>query len=210
MAQSSFYDTGHKGDCVSVLICNSVQNSYNFRMGKIITLIFIILLAAASATGYFYLNDKIQGGEKKIAEGQKQIKDGEQMLKAGKAKLAAGKQRLSKGKQQYHAASSIPFDQLSQALPEGTVLFQVAKSKVAEGGKQIASGEKQVAAGEKKIRAGEARLKEGKQQLSAGVAKLEQAKQYRFMCGIAALFFTFLTLLLIISWRRSFFKSSAH
>ena len=86
---------------------------------KIFTLIFLILATAASATGYFYIDQKIRMGEKKITAGEKQIAQGEKMLRAGRARLAAGKQELAAGKKKYQTAQAIP---LSAAAPSSSVI----------------------------------------------------------------------------------------
>ncbi|EKD77761.1 MAG: hypothetical protein ACD_42C00190G0001 [uncultured bacterium] len=199
-------------------------------MIKRLTLLLLMLLAMGSFSGYLYLNNQIEIGEAKIAEGQKSIGAGEKALSAGKQRLRAGKQKLQAGKQQlqigkqklaagkkqYQIVRAIPLGAVSNLLPEATPLTGIVEHKIREGGKQIAHGEKQVAygekqvahgekqiaAGEQKIRAGELRLKSGKIAIAQGIAKLEEAKKIRDALAISAAFFTFLTIVLAIFWRR--------
>lgn len=183
-------------------------------MGKLFALLFFILMSAASAVGYFYLNEKIKIGEQQLAAGAKRIAEGEKTLSAGKAKLAAGKAKLAAGKRQlvqgkqtYHQVKNIPFDTISQAFPKGKILFDLAQQKVAEGGQKIAVGEqrvatgvKQVAAGEQKIRAGEEKLRAGKVAFSTGQEQLNKARQIRFTCAASAIFFAALFFIFGLVW----------
>lgn len=183
-------------------------------MGKLFALLFFILMSAASAVGYFYLNEKIKIGEQQLAEGARKISEGEQTLSAGKAKLAAGKaklaagkRQLTQGKQTYHQVKNIPFDTISQAFPKGKILFDLAQQKVAEGGQKIATGEQQVAAGakqvtagEQKIRAGEEKLRAGKIAFAKGQTQLNKAKQIRFVCAASAIFFSALFFVFGLVW----------
>jgi len=171
-------------------------------MLKWLTILFLMILAGASATSFFLLNEKINIGQQKLAEGHKQIEQGEKMLKVGKARLAAGKKQLSHGKKQYRQASAIPFSELGQILPKGKIVFDHLQQRVNEGGEKIAAGEKQVATGEKKVREGEARLKAGKLQLAQGKMQLAEAKRIRDACGYSAIFLMILSIMLVFCWRR--------
>ena len=60
-------------------------------MGKLLALLFIILLAFASVTGYLSLTEKIIVWERQIADGQRELEKGQLALEKGKAKLEVGK-----------------------------------------------------------------------------------------------------------------------
>ena len=63
-------------------------------MGKVLALLFMILLAIASVAGYLVLTEIVIAGEKQLASGQKRLEKGQPALKEGQAKLAGGKRAL--------------------------------------------------------------------------------------------------------------------
>ena len=73
-------------------------------MGKVLTLLIMILLAIASLAGYLFLAKIISDGEIRIAEGQRQLEKGQSAMEEGKVELLAGKRDLSEGKEEYTQA----------------------------------------------------------------------------------------------------------
>ncbi|MFA6901815.1 MAG: hypothetical protein WC236_01900 [Gallionellaceae bacterium] len=165
-------------------------------MGKIITLLLIILFAVASAGGYLYLSDKISAGDKQIAAGQIQLDKGQLALDEGKLKLEAGKQELLEGKQEYAQAEDNFFLVLADKLLQGGKGFEDAREQIADGESQIAAGENKVSDGEKRIDAGELKLERGLKQI-------QLAKNISLGLAISAVFFTILAAVLGFSWRRT-------
>ncbi|MFH1995098.1 MAG: hypothetical protein ABIJ24_05355 [Nitrospinota bacterium] len=172
-------------------------------MGKILTLLFIILLAFASVDGYLFLSEKISAGERQIADGQRQLEEGRAALKEGKAKLEDGKQELSGGKKKYEQAKGKPLLVLADRVLKGGKGFKEAEGKIAEGDKKVAEGEGRVYTGEKQIAAGELKLR-------IGMEKLRVAKVARFACALATAFFTLLSIVLGFRWRRSLARIFMH
>jgi len=165
-------------------------------MGKVLVLLFVILLALASVAGYLFLTEKITVGERQIADGQRQLEKGQPKLEAGKAKLEAGKRELSDGKKEYKQAEDSLFLVLADKLLKGGKGFEDARKRIAEGDKQVAKGEGMVDDGEK-------RLDAGKLKLLRGTEQLRLAKAARVACALGAAFFASLSIVLGFCWRRS-------
>lgn len=171
-------------------------------MGKVITLLLLLLLAIASIGGYLYLTVKITAGNLKIEAGQKQLDEGEQLLARGKAKLASGKQRLDNAKRAYHGLNVIPFVGLAKKLPvTGQIFDEVAGNKISEGNKLIAQGNA-------KVKNGESQLAEGKQELQEGKQRLRHAEHIRDACAAGSVFFPLVFFILSFIWRKSVRKLS--
>jgi len=169
-------------------------------MGKLISLLLIILLSLASMAGYLYLNEVIIAGDKQIEAGQILLKQGRLELDAGKIKLEAGKHELQEGKQEYEQAEDNFFLVLADKLLQGGRGFEGARE-------QIAGGESQISAGEDKISAGEKRIDAGALKLQRGMEQLQLAKKVRLACAISAIFFTILSIVLGFYWRRSLLRT---
>jgi hypothetical protein len=148
-------------------------------------LAFLIVMALGTASGFFYLSEKVAAGRLKIAAGQKQLEDGEKMLAQGKAKLADGQGSLSSAKGVYHDIKSVPLMGIVSKLPVSGTLFSIAHSKIDEGNQLVSKGQGKIAAGEKQ-------LSEGKLDLKNGEKKLKHANDIRITCGIATVIFTIL------------------
>lgn len=164
-------------------------------MGKTIALLRVILLTLASFAGYLFLTKEINAG-KKIDDGIVQLEKGQRELVEGKAELKAGEQELAAGKKEYEEAED------NNLLVLMDNWFNSGKG-FAEGREQIAEGDRQVAAGENKISEGEKRLDAGELKLDKGLEKLKLARTVRQACGIAAVFFGVLSIVLGFRWRRS-------
>lgn len=174
-------------------------------MKKILTLVFVLLLAAGSAAGYQIINAKIIDGEARVAAGKKLIAAGEKKLASGKARLKSGEKRLAKGKKlqkNIKTVTKLPLvpDAINNLVVPTKMLNKTIDDKIADGDRQVAAGKKKIAAGEK-------RLKAGKSQLKMGIEKLRKAKIVRDSLGIAAIALTALFILLTLYWRRSLFAS---
>jgi uncharacterized phage infection (PIP) family protein YhgE len=165
-------------------------------MGKVLALLFVILLALASVAGYLFLTQKITAGERQIADGQRQLEKGQPKLEEGKAKLEAGKRELSEGKKEYKQAEDSLFLVLADKLLKGGKGFEDARKQIAEGDKQVAKGEGMVDAGERRLDAGELEMGRGREQLRL-------AKGARVACALGAAFFASLSVVLGFRWRRS-------
>ncbi len=165
-------------------------------MAKMLTLLFTILLALLSLTGYLFLTEAITAGGQKIASGQSQLENGEQMLEEGKAKLASGKRKLSHATQVYNQVNNIPFMSIAHRLPVSGMIFKDATKQISKGGVLVAKGEANV-------KIGEERLQAGKLKLSRGQERLSQANRIRIFCAFAAIFFAALSMVLGFYWRRS-------
>lgn len=172
-------------------------------MGKVIALLLLMLSAVASMAGYLYLSEKINAGDKQIAEGLIQLKKGQLELQLGKEKLAAGKQELLQGKQEYEQTEGNFFLVFADKLLQRGKGFETARE-------QIADGESQIAKGESKINVGAKRLDAGELQLHRGMEQLRLARSGRIACAICAIFFTSLSIILAILWRRSLFRIFKH
>jgi hypothetical protein len=171
--------------------------------GKVLALLLIILLALASLGGHLFLTNKIGAGERQIAEGQRQLKKGQLMLKSGKAKLKAGREELSQGKKQYEQSKSNVILVLADKVLKNGKGFKQARMRITE-------GERQIAKGERMIYFAEMQLAEGKLELRRGKEHLRLAKGVCFSCVVGAVFFSFLSLLLGFSWRRSLAQIFLH
>jgi uncharacterized phage infection (PIP) family protein YhgE len=169
-------------------------------MGKVIALLFTILLAIASLVGYLVLNEKINAGERFIAEGQNNIEQQRPSFEAGKVDLADGKQKLSAGKKEYEEAHDNPF------LVWADKWFNGGKG-FAEGRKKIAEGEEKVAQGQDKVDVGKKQLDTGTLKVHQGMEKLKMAKEVRDACALGTVIFTLLSIVLGFFWRRSVAKT---
>lgn len=165
-------------------------------MGKVLTLLLLMLLALASVAGYLVLTEKITAGERQLAEGQRQFEKGQVALKKGKAKLAAGKRELSEGKQEYEQAKDNLFLVLADKLLKGGQGFKGARERITEGEKQVAQGGEKVNVGERRVDTGELKLRRGREQLRL-------AKGARIACTLGAVFFASLALGLGFWWRKA-------
>jgi predicted nucleic acid-binding Zn-ribbon protein len=172
-------------------------------MVKLLTLLLIILLAITSAAGYIFLTDKIISGERKISGGQSLLDKGQLELDAGKARLEAGKQELAEGKKEYEKAHDNKFMVFFDNLLNSGKGFE-------EGRDQIAEGDKKVAKGEEKINVGEERLDTGKLDMEEGEDQLRLGKDVRAACGLGAVFFGILSIVLGFLWRRSLARIFKH
>jgi hypothetical protein len=172
-------------------------------MGKMITLLLVILLALASVPGYLFLAGKITAGEKLIADGQRQLEKGRLALAQGKVKLEAGKLELSEGKKEYEQAEDNFFLVLADKLLQGGKGFEKAREQIAEGDDQVAKGEGEVKVGEKQVVAGE-------QELRLGLQQMRLAKGALLACALGAVFFTSLAIVLGFRWRRSLARIFKH
>ncbi len=172
-------------------------------MGKVLTLLFMILLALASVAGYLLLTEKIIAGERQIAEGQRRLEKAKPALEKGKAKLEAGKRELSQGKKDYQEAEESLFLVLADKLLKSGKGFEDARERVAKGEKQTAKGEDKVNVGESRLDAGELELRQGKE-------KLDLAKGARVACALGAAFFATLSIVFGFCWRRSLARIFMH
>ena len=169
-------------------------------MLKKIFLTICILLTLISFGGYFFIDYKIQEGEKLLAAGQQEYNAGAKKLATGKRELAQGKRTLSTAKTVYSGATLGPVGDMVRDVPGAGFLFSTTGHKIKEGDRAVASGEKQVKAGEAKLAAGKVALAEGRQ-------KLAMAIQARTGCLYAGIFFACLSALLLVFVVRK--KSSA-
>jgi uncharacterized phage infection (PIP) family protein YhgE len=168
-------------------------------MGKLLSLLIIFLITLGSTTGYLFLSEQIIEGTKKIAAGEKQIQQGELALARGKARLSNGEEQLSNAKSGYHEMKTASYA-LIAAAPVTAVIALAGNNMV---GSKIAAGNQQVAAGKNKVKAGEEKLSEGKQEITRGITRLDQANKARIACGIGAIFFAALLIVLACRWRKS-------
>ena len=167
---------------------------------RMFTLFFCILVSVASLTAYFYIDHKINAGQKLLTEGQKQYDEGQKKLAAGKEKLSAGKKKLSTAKGVYN--STLGLLHVVKVVPVAGPAANDAEKQVDVGGKMIADGDRQVAEGEMKVKAGEAALAAGKEQLANGRTRLDQAKSIRLGCLISTFLFGFLAIFIAVYFRR--------
>jgi hypothetical protein len=179
------------------------QDTEGNIMGKVLALLFMILLALASVAGYLFLTEIIIAGERQIADGQIRLEKGRPALEEGKAKLVAGKRMLSEGKKDYEQAKDNLFMVLVDKLLKGGKGFKEARERIAEGEKQVAAGEDKVNVGESRLDAGELELRRGREQLGL-------AKGARVACALGAAFFASLSIVLGICWRRSLARIFTH
>lgn len=179
-------------------------------MGKILALLFIMLITGTSVYTYLYLNQKIVVGERKLNAGQTAYQRGQQALQAGRAKYAAGQRELARGKQKYNnaRAMTLPMQALSAFVPETQMLVGHVQNQIAVGGQKIRSGERQLAGGAKQIQAGQQKLAAGRAQLESGKKELTKAKETRRGIGMVTLVFLLLSVLLIFSWKNTLENAS--
>ncbi len=172
-------------------------------MRKKLALLSLLLFSLGLLSGYLYLTEKVIDGDVKIAEGKKQIEEGKQLLADGKERLASGKRRLSRARRTNGVVNSffqsIPLISIAKKLPVSGDVLNIANKKIAEGSQKIA-------AGENKIKSGEKQLAEGKLELERGQKRLYQVNIIRIICGIGALIFSIVFLVLLFYWRRSLLK----
>lgn len=165
-------------------------------MVKVIALLFVVLLALASAAGYLFLAEKIDAGEILLVDGQRDIDKGQLDLDAGKARLEAGKRELAEGKKKYAKAENNLFLVIADKLFKGGRGFKEAKEKIAEGDRQVARGEVKVKDGEKRLDAGELKMRQGEERLKLAVSA-------RVAFAVGAVFFAFISIVMGFFWRRS-------
>jgi hypothetical protein len=130
-------------------------------MGRVLTLLIIVLLALVSVAGYLLLTGEIRSGEKQMADGQRRLEQGQDTLEEGKVKLAVGKQELADGKKEYEQANDSMFLVLLDKLLNAGKGFKDARTRLAKGDQQVAKGAAKVDAGEDLLAAGELRLFRG-------------------------------------------------
>jgi len=171
-------------------------------MGRILIIILMFLLALGSLSGYLILNRLIIEGSLKIAAGEVQIAQGQQKLASGKARLANGEKQLQSGKKVSGQLSDSTMVAAVTVFPLAIAAYagrHVVNSKLAE-------GDKEVAAGKQKVQAGEEQLANGKNELQRGIARLNEAKLIRILCGLGAIVFTLLGLSMVHRWRKTLFS----
>jgi hypothetical protein len=183
--------------------CPNPQYPEGSIMVKVFVLLLSLLLASASAGGYFYIDEKIIAGEGKVAEGQKEFDEGLPALEKGKAKLEAGKLELAEGKAEYEKAHDNAFMVFMDNVFNSGEGFSEGRKQIAEGDKQVAQGEAKIIAGEKRLAAGELKLDRGKEQL-------DMARVALLACALSTVFFGVLSLALAILWRKSLVKTYKH
>jgi hypothetical protein len=172
-------------------------------MGKLLILVFTILLALASVAGYLFFTKLIIVGERQIAEGQTKLEKGRSAIAEGKAELETGERELSKGKEEYEQAKGNLFLVLTDKLLKGGKGFKEGRERIAEGDKQVAKGQREVDVGERRLDAGELELSRGREQLRL-------AKGARVACVIGGAFFTALSIVLGFFWRRTLARFFMH
>jgi hypothetical protein len=172
-------------------------------MKKILTLLFVFLLALGCMAGYIYLNNQIAAGSLKVAAGQKELEEGEHKLSKGKAELSAGEQKLSLVKSGYKGVKSSSLLWIT-ALPVAGEVFAVASNKLVSN--KIAQENQLVSRGKNKVKDGEEQLHIGKLELHHGIELLDLAKVLRFICVIGVISFSFLLIILGFYWRCSLCK----
>jgi uncharacterized phage infection (PIP) family protein YhgE len=172
-------------------------------MGKVLTLLIMILLALASVAGYVLLTGEIRSGEEQMADGQGRLEQGQATLEEGKVELMAGKQKLADGKKEYDQAHDSLFLVLVDKLLNAGKGFKDARKRITKGNQQIAKGEANVEAGEDRVAAGELRLSQGSERLML-------AKGVRVACAVAAVCLAVLSVVFGFRWRRSLARIFVH
>lgn len=172
-------------------------------MVKLLVLLFMVFLSLLSLGGYLFLSEKIIAGQKKIANGQKLINQGQITFDEGKAELEAGKLESSDGKKEYEKAEDNLLLVFADKLFNGGRGYKAGRVRIAQGDKQIALGVDSVYDGEKRLNA-------GKRELLQGIEQVELAKGARIACGLGVAFFTLVTVMLGICWRRSLARIILH
>jgi len=171
---------------------------------RILVLLILSILAVASLSAFLVLNKQIITGSLKIASGKIQIAAGEKKLALGKARLTRGEQELRSGKS-FGEMSTTPALAAAAVFP---AILAVTVAGNAAVNNKLAQGDKEVAEGRKKVRAGEQQLASGKLELERGVRHLNRAKWIRNACGVGAIFFAGLALVLCFYWRYGFFRKT--
>jgi hypothetical protein len=162
--------------------------------GRACARLLLILLAIASAGGYWFLGVKIEDGERQYADGQRQLADSIPALAAGKDKLEAGQQRLSEGKDDYRKARRNRLLVWADKLFKGGRGFETASARIAQ-------AEQQIADGEERIRAGERRAADGQHLLRRGSQRLRMAGVARVTCAAGACLFAAVAIVLGQQWK---------
>jgi len=165
-------------------------------MGKVLTLLAIVLLALASAAGWLLLTGAIRSGEEQMIAGQKRLEQGLDTLEEGRVELAEGRKKLADGKEEYEEAEDSFFLVLADKLLNAGQGFKDGRKRVAKGTRKVAKGEEKVAAGEERIDAGELSL-------SRGSDRLKLARDMRMGCAVAAVCLAALSIVLGFRWKRS-------
>ncbi len=172
-------------------------------MVKLSILLFMVLLSLLSLGGYLFLSEKIIAGQKKIANGQEMINQGQITFDKGIIELEAGKLEASDGKKEYEKAEDNLFLALADKVFNGGKGYRAGRARIAQ-------GDKEVAMGVDSVHAGEMRLIAGRRELLRGIEEVELAKGVRIACGIGVAFFSLVTLMLGICWRRSMARIILH
>lgn len=168
-------------------------------MVKLLVIIFMILLIFLSLGGYLFLSEKIIEGQKQIVKGQLLINEGQVTFDAGKVELEEGRQESLDGKREYEEAEDNLFMVFADKLFNGGRGYKAGRRRIAEGDKQIALGVDN-------INDGERRLNAGKRELLKGIEQVELAKGARIACMLGGVFFSLVTLMLAVCWRRSLIR----
>ncbi|HLB56794.1 MAG TPA: hypothetical protein VJK30_05645 [Coxiellaceae bacterium] len=181
-------------------------------MGKIITILFFILLMGVSIYSYRYVNQQIIIGEKKLAAGENAYRRGEYALRVGKQKYAAGQKELAQGKQKYDTAKALtaPISPITILVPDivpgASLILGHTQRQIQAGGRKIKAGEAQLASGARQIRDGERKLADGRRALENGKKELAFAKRIRHGLEMCIYIFGIIAFLLIIAWRKTFYR----
>ncbi len=165
-------------------------------MGKVITLLFMVLLMLAAGTGFFLLTSAIRSGDDQMTAGQGRLERGQDTLDEGRVDLAEGKQKLAEGKEKYeHAQDNVVLVWVDKLLNAGKG-FKEAEDSVEAGNRKVAKGEEKVAAGQERVNLGELKL-------SRGHDRLILARRMRIGCAVAAVCLGALSIAFGFRWRRS-------
>ncbi len=163
--------------------------------GRMIALLFLVLLTLASAAGYWFLSVKIAAGEREISEGQSTLDEARPELEEGIIELEAGKQELSEGRETYAAAENRWHLVWADRLLRGGWGFFKARERIAQADLDIADGEARISAGQARMAAGELKLRRGRE-------KLDLARTLRFVAAGSTRCFAALSILLGFRWKR--------
>lgn len=172
-------------------------------LGKVISLLIIILFTVASAAGYLILTGMITDGEERIAEGQRRLEEEQVTLDTGKARLEAGKRESSEGKKKYEESKDNRLLVFLDKIFKGGEGFRKAKERIAAGDEKIAKGEERVSVGEKQIDAGKSELLRGRELINL-------ARGARTACAVGAAVFASLSIVLAYRWRRAPARTFRH
>jgi hypothetical protein len=151
-------------------------------IGKSRARILLVLLAIASAGGYWFLGGKIEAGKKQIAAGQENLVVGMITLEKGRTELENGQQRLSKGNEKYREAKQNLLLVWTDKLLKSGGGFKEARKRIVEGERKISDGEERISVGERRMDA-------GKQELLLGGERLRLAGAARVACAVGAVLF---------------------